>query len=191
MMRLHGETTVQFSLMRTSSRDLSLRRNADAAFGRAEAMGVFGARVAAVLVFVAVSVCGSAMAAPKAIFIKREPVDILPSQFDFSKDELKRLEAEAIAGNRSAAYKVLQYYSFYHPKDEKRQLRWATVGADNGDPQSMELLAVILRRLGGRDNCRAAIGWLERAMSQSDDHAFLDDAGALRDEILRNRACEW
>jgi hypothetical protein len=121
------------------------------------------------------------------VLITKEPIDVLPREFHYSRKTLERLQDEARSGSPQAAHKVMQYY-YRYADGMAEKIRWARVAAQGGDLQGMEMLAVLLRENG---DCRNAVGWLERAIASSGDTAFAGGAASFKKEILADRSCGW
>lgn len=82
-----------------------------------------------------------------------------------SAEKESALRSSAIGGSGADAYNLAMYYGFTKA-DLEEELRWAIIGAENGDAKSQWLTFCLLeKRIPADDRARARF-WLKRAADQ-------------------------
>lgn len=95
-----------------------------------------------------------------------------------SAEEESALRSSAIGGSGADAYNLAMYYGFAKA-DLEEELRWAILGAENGDAKSQWLTFCLLeKRIPADDRARARF-WLKRAA----DQGYLPAQKVLTDEL--------
>lgn len=113
--------------------------------------------------------------------------------FDFTADQLVELETKALLGDGDAANLVAEYYSLRKQWTESDL--WVRIGAENRNPNTAQILARRLWKLGGFHNCLRAIYWMDvssRAYAAIGAHSAAEDMASIKSEIERDEAnCLW
>lgn len=83
--------------------------------------------------------------------------------FYLEPDVLEREMRLAKQGDIQAAMRVADHYVLGLNKgDMRNSLPWLAIAAEKGDIVAMQNIAISLSTLGGKENCQAALDWLER-----------------------------
>lgn len=106
-----------------------------------------------------------------------------------SAEEESALRSSAIGGSGADAYNLAMYYGFTKV-DLEEELRWAIIGAENGDARSQWLAFCLLeKRIPYDDQARARF-WLKRAANQGYQpakKALADDQASGDPKVVSGR----
>jgi hypothetical protein len=113
--------------------------------------------------------------------------------FNFTADQLLELETKALSGDGDAANSVAEYYSLRKQWTESDL--WVRIGAENGNPNTAQMLARRFWKLGGFHNCLRAIYWMDissNAYAAIGAQSAADDMASIKSEIERDEVnCLW
>jgi hypothetical protein len=81
---------------------------------------------------------------------------------------LAALRKQALAGDGTAAYALVEHYDLVGNEMELRA--WARIGAENGEYNSMMLMGFDSQQTGGLEACVRAVYWFTRAKSDLEEY---------------------
>jgi len=87
--------------------------------------------------------------------------------YSLTESQISLLSTQAMAGSAEAADRLGNFYWMRGIPDRENTMRWAQIGAENGDPESEFRMYQLLQNSADTRNQLRALFWLKRAAADN------------------------